>query len=180
MPATERFFDEQAEHSRVKSEIVVSYFATWAAIMAPHASRLGYVDLYAGPGRYDDGTESTALLILRKAIADPKIGRRLISVFNDANPSYVHSLRAAIRSRSGVETLAFQPDVGTAAVDTEYRAEFERVSGYPALTFIDPWGYKGLTKNLIGAVVQRFGSRSVAFTPPRWRRPPRVRGSQSR
>jgi hypothetical protein len=39
------FFDEQAEQSRVKAEIVVSYFQAWAAIMVKRADRIAYIDL---------------------------------------------------------------------------------------------------------------------------------------
>ena len=80
------FFEDQAEQSRVKAEIVVSYFQAWAAIMVKMADRIPYIDLYAGPGRYKTGDKSTPLVILERAIASPDLSRRLVSIFNDADP----------------------------------------------------------------------------------------------
>jgi hypothetical protein len=37
------------------------------------SDRIAYVDLFAGPGRYGNGTKSTPLLILETAIANPQI-----------------------------------------------------------------------------------------------------------
>lgn len=58
---TDDFFRETREQSRVKSEIIEKYFDTWARIITSTQDRqpfrierrIGYVDLFAGPGRYE-------------------------------------------------------------------------------------------------------------------------------
>ncbi len=64
----EQFFDESREQSEVKARIVQKYFWAWAKVIIPTAKRYGnrilYIDLFAGPGRYKDGTLSTPLLVL--------------------------------------------------------------------------------------------------------------------
>ena len=61
------FFDEFHEQSQVKAAIVAKYFWAWAKVIIPSQKRRGnkiaYIDLFAGPGRYKDGTRSTQLLI---------------------------------------------------------------------------------------------------------------------
>ena len=53
------FFDESTEQSQVKSRIVEKYFWAWAKIIIGQArtqdDKIGYIDLFAGPGRYQDG-----------------------------------------------------------------------------------------------------------------------------
>ena len=86
------FYDEPTEQSLVKARIVEKYFWAWAKVIIPWAKRrnseIGYVDLFAGQGSYNDGTKSTPILVLERAAEDEDIRNMLISVFNDVNPEY--------------------------------------------------------------------------------------------
>jgi three-Cys-motif partner protein len=108
------FFAEQREQSAVKAEIVSKYFNAWADIMIGQArprdgGRIAYIDLFAGPGRYEDGAKSTPLMVLERAIAKPALGERLMALFNDIKPANVASLQSAIDSLPGIERLSYQP-----------------------------------------------------------------------
>src|SRR5262245_7944853 len=52
----EGFFDEQEEQSAVKATIVAKPFCAWARVLLPsikkRGGKIGYIDLFAGPGRY--------------------------------------------------------------------------------------------------------------------------------
>ena len=83
------FFDEQTEQSLVKATIVAKYFDAWASVIVntqkrnPHQpQKIAYIDLFAGPGRYTDGSQSTPLKVLQKAIEKPDIRDRLVTLFN--------------------------------------------------------------------------------------------------
>jgi three-Cys-motif partner protein len=83
-----QFFEETKEHSIIKAKIVSGYFWAWAKVIIPTvkqngSNRIAYIDLFAGPGRYKDGTKSTPLLVLEKAIQDPDMREMLIAMFND-------------------------------------------------------------------------------------------------
>ena len=85
---TGTFFDEQKEQSLVKSAIVSKYFWAWAKVITSVQNKYGtpdkkiaYIDLFAGPGRYEDNTMSTPLLVLEKAIAEPEMAERLVTFF---------------------------------------------------------------------------------------------------
>ena len=73
MSSTAQFFDETSEQSSIKAKIVSDYFWAWAQVIISTqqktgGDRIAYIDLFAGPGRYNDGTKSTPLLVLERAI----------------------------------------------------------------------------------------------------------------
>src|SRR6478735_7367029 len=78
-----RFFEEAKEQSIVKATIISKYFWAWANVIMPTAkrrgSRIAYIDLFAGPGRYKDGTKSTPIRILEQAIADKNMCSNLVT-----------------------------------------------------------------------------------------------------
>src|SRR4051794_40892205 len=105
----DNFFDEQLEQSQIKSAIVSKYFWSWAKVITGYQKgrgtvpKIAYIDLFAGPGRYEDGTKSTPLLILEKAIADRDFQNSLLAVFNDKDDASSSSLRKAIKELPGIE-----------------------------------------------------------------------------
>ena len=110
------FFDESTEQSQVKATIVSKYFWAWANVIIPSAllqrsKKIAYVDLFAGPGRYKDGTKSTPLLVLERAIQDPKMRGMLVTVFNDVNSDSSQSLQKAIDELPGIGSLKYKPKV---------------------------------------------------------------------
>jgi three-Cys-motif partner protein len=165
---SKQFFDEAKEQSEVKSEIVRKYFKAWANVMKGTARKYGnnkiaYLDLFAGPGRYKDGTISTPLLVLQEAIDDPDLQKMLVTVFNDKDENNSQSLQKAIDELPGIEHLKYQPQVQNNEVGTKMVRDFESVSFIPTLFFVDPWGYKGLSLKLINSVLKDFGCECIFF-----------------
>jgi hypothetical protein len=56
----------------VKADIVFKYVTTWATVMLnPRFDQKGeaaYIDLFSGPGSYEDGPRSTPLLIVEEVL----------------------------------------------------------------------------------------------------------------
>ncbi len=161
------FFEGSREQSQIKSRIVSKYFWAWAKVIIPTAKkregRIAYIDLFAGPGRYRDGTISTPLLVLEKAITDPDMRRMLVTVFNDKNPDSVSSLEIAINSLPGIEQLAYKPQVRNEEIGTEIVKMFETMRLVPTFFFVDPWGYKGLSLALINSALKNWGCDCIFF-----------------
>jgi three-Cys-motif partner protein len=161
------FFDETTAQSAIKAKIVSDYLWAWAKVLIPtvraRGDRIGYIDLFAGPGRYVDGTKSTPLLVLEKAIADADMRRMLITLFNDADPENVTSLEREIATLPGIDTLKHKPIVQNEIVDTEVAELFSGANVIPSFFFIDPWGYKGLSLTLINSVLKDWGCDCVFF-----------------
>ncbi len=165
---TNDFFAARTEGSEVKTEIVRKYFWAWAKIISKQVKRrggekIGYADLFAGKGRYDDGTKSTPVLILEGAIRDQDIREMLVAVFNDAESSNAESLKREIARIEGIETLKHQPNVINTQTGDSLAEKFERAPTIPALFFLDPWGYKGLSLRLIKAVLKPWGCDCIFF-----------------
>ncbi len=164
------FFDESTEQSAVKSQIVQQYFDTWARIITGAANRyrqteqrIGYVDLFAGPGRYKSGATSTPLLVLQKALESPQYRDRLVTIFNDRDEENVQSLEEAIFSLPGIQRLKIKPAVWNHEIGDQIAQQFERISTIPILAFIDPWGYKGLSLRLVNAFLKDWGCDCIFF-----------------
>ncbi len=167
MVADGSFFEEQTEASEVKARIIEKYFDGWARIIvnAPtYTGRpLGYVDLYCGPGRYGDGRKSTPLLVLDKAIANLQLRDRLVTFFNDENPDYVAKLKAEIAQIPGIQNLKHRPVVTCSPVSPSTTQPIAHHGPIATFTFIDPFGYTGLTRQLISDVTKNWGSDCVFF-----------------
>lgn len=164
------FFEEQKEQSLVKSTIVSKYFDAWASVIIStqkkhprHSQKISYIDLFAGPGRYKDGTKSTPVMILQKAINNNELRERLVAIFNDKDENNSHDLQNTINEIPGIETLKFKPIVYNQEVGVEIVKLFENNRLVPTLFFVDPWGYKGLSLRLINSVLKDWGCDAIFF-----------------
>jgi three-Cys-motif partner protein len=168
--STGNFFDDQKEQSAVKSNIVSKYFWAWAKVITSvqnrydrHDKRIAYIDLFAGPGRYEDNTKSTPILVLEKAIDDPLMAERLVTFFNGRNPKNAQSLQGTIRELPGIEKLKHQPNIKNIEIGSAIAEQFKQMKLVPTLLFVDPWGYKGLSLNLIDSVLKNWGCDCIFF-----------------
>lgn len=161
------FFDESREQSQIKARIVAKYFWAWCKVIIPTAkqrdNRLAYIDLFAGPGRYKDGTMSTPLLVLERAIADHDMRKMLVAMFNDRDKQNAKALQTAIGELPGIENLKYRPQVDNKEIGTEIVELFSKMKLIPTFFFVDPWGYKGLSLGLINSVLKNWGCDCVFF-----------------
>jgi three-Cys-motif partner protein len=166
MDGTE-FFESASKQSVVKSKIVSKYFYAWAKIMAtnlrPPVKHIFYIDLFAGRGKYDDGTLSTPLRVLKSGIRDDDIRRKLVAVFNDKNSRDVKRLRESAGQLDGYDSLTYEPQFQNFTVNREIADKIKRASIEPVLMFIDPFGYKGISLELIDAVLEKRASEVIFF-----------------
>jgi three-Cys-motif partner protein len=161
----QKFFEEREDQSEVKARIVSKYFAVWAKIVLPwsQAKKIGYIDLFAGPGRYRDGAVSTPLMVLEQAIKDENLRSSLVTMFNDAKPEHTKNLQHEIDKLPGADTLKFKPQVSTGIVGEEIAENLKSISKVPTFSFIDPFGYVGLSLGLIEGAIKDWGSECVFF-----------------
>lgn len=161
------FFAEPREQSIIKSRIVSKYFRAWAKVMISkvklQGKRIAYIDLFAGPGRYNDGTPSTPVMVLQKAISEPDLREMLVTFFNDRDPVNATSLQETINAIDGIETLKYKPVVENEEVGQRIAEGLRRKKLIPTLLFVDPWGYKGLSLELLNSVLQNWGCDCIFF-----------------
>ncbi|MAR92970.1 MAG: hypothetical protein CML06_19150 [Pseudomonadales bacterium] len=166
----EKFFDETREQSLVKATIVEKYFGAWSQIITgaqkryqQHAQKIGYVDLFAGPGRYKDGAISTPLRVLNTALQNEQLHDRLVTIFNDKDENHARTLSEAIEDLEQIKLLKHAPQIWNEEVGDNIALQFEKMSVIPVLAFIDPWGYKGLSLRLVNAFLKDWGCDCLFF-----------------
>ena len=154
----------------VKSTIVAKYFDVWANIIIStqkrypqHAQKIAYIDLFAGPGRYKDGSQSTPLKVLTNAIDKPDLRERLVTLFNDKDEENSRTLQNTIAEIPGIDNLRYKPEVHNHEVGEGIVKMFESMHLIPTLFFVDPWGYMGLSLRLVNSVLKDWGCDAIFF-----------------
>src|SRR5436309_2958173 len=166
---SESFFDEQTEQSAIKAALVGRYFPAFMRVIGGvqrrHGvgDRIAYIDLFAGPGRYKDGAQSTPVKIVEQAIADGDMRQRLVALFNDKDEANVRSLEQTLKALPGYDSLKHKPQIHHGEVGDEIAKQFEQMRLVPTLFFVDPWGYKGMTLRLINSVLKDWGCDCFFF-----------------
>jgi three-Cys-motif partner protein len=163
--AVDPFFDERREQSRIKTDIVVKYLDAWAKIMVDRAPnfKASYIDLFAGAGRYGDGEPSTPVRVLELLLANEKLASRVVTHFNEMRVDTCTRLQATIAGIPDLPRLKYQPVVSNAVVDEAAATALAAQRFIPSLLFADPYGYKGLTLQLINAILKDWGSECIFF-----------------
>lgn len=156
-------FDFQKEQSAVKTAIVTKYFAVWSKIMKKQCKKMGYIDLYSGPGKYEDGTYSTPIIILKHIMSDNELAEKVVTYFNDKDEECYKNLKDNIDSLEGIDKLKFYPQVENKEVNQNTADYFGKKHLIPCFSFIDPAGYCGLSMDLIQALGKDYGSDLIFF-----------------
>lgn len=160
-----KFFESQKEQSLVKSTIVEHYFDVWSKIISTRqrVSQLAYIDLYSGPGIYKNGDISTPIKITNKCISSTYLHDKIKLIFNDANKDYIEELRYNIMNLPDINLIKNQPKFINIEVDDKVADIFSNISMIPSFSFIDPFGYKGLSYRLIIALTKNWGCDCLFF-----------------
>ena len=160
------FFKKLREGSRIKQKIVSEYFVYYNRVMAPRNDKVGYADLFAGPGLYtnDGGNphKSIPVLVCEAAIREEVIRQKVHLWFNDGDTQNYRELTAAIRSIPGIERLRYEPSIDNKIIDAQWAAVMTKIK-VPTLVFLDPCGYKGLSLRLVRSVLAGFGNDCIFF-----------------
>ncbi len=163
------WWEAPSKQSKVKTDIVVEYFQRWAQVMAGSSrkyrswpDRIAYVDLFAGRGFYKDDTPSTPLRVIQRAASLSHVPERIDIWLNDAEGKYYRELKRAVEDLAPAGELAVPAEVTNYEVSPAFVEHHVRPR--PAtLFFLDPWGYSGVSLDLIAKTVQAKGSECILF-----------------
>jgi three-Cys-motif partner protein len=103
------------------------------------------------------------LLVLENAIVDPLLRDGLVTIFNDYDADNSRTLKQEIAKLPGIEKLKFSPVVNNEIVGQNIIDSLTKGSLIPTLSFIDPWGYKGLSLRLINTFLRDWGCDCIFF-----------------
>lgn len=169
--ADNNFFEKQTLSSRVKASIVSEYFPKYCKIIVKKhmPERIGYFDLFAGPGMYEDGNASTPLLIANNCNNDNLLKQKVWMVFNDKD--YSEQLKKNFLKQYPEGTFSFKPHFGHSVV-----GECKEIDAFitrnpmrngknecPSVLFIDPFGYKGIDTNILSQFLNYWGNELFIF-----------------
>jgi three-Cys-motif partner protein len=102
-------------------------------------------------------------MVLQQAIADPELRASLVTYFNDEQPEHTKSLSNEINALPNIATLKYPPQITTGNVGAEITTNLQSTSLIPTFSFIDPFGYKGLSLGLVRGAIKDWGSDCVFF-----------------
>ncbi|MFF4589723.1 three-Cys-motif partner protein TcmP [Streptomyces sp. NPDC001388] len=154
------FFVSKKAAAILKHEILKQYVVPFASKVGRYApdGRVVYLDSYAGPGRYEDGTPGSPALILESAAR--------VAAFRQLDCYFVERGRKNFRALS--QLVAEAQNHGLAAHALQGRAEkhldsvLDRAQGAPFFAFLDPFGlglsFEALTRQIFGTRTQRGAS----------------------
>jgi three-Cys-motif partner protein len=170
----DEFFKKRSPASAKKTLIVVKFFKSWGIIMQKYSQRLLYIDLYAGPGSYEEDENGvantvekpifgTCTQILMAAAADLRLSTSLIAILNEGSSVYAKQLEALLDSLPQIASMKFKPRVFCGMVNDNIADAMSVQRLVPSLLFADPFGYAGLTQKLVRSTLKDWGSDCVFF-----------------
>lgn len=158
------FFKTAQPHSVLKAEIVSKYVIAWANIIVrgklhfKKEARAYVVDLFSGCGQYEDGTKSTPIKIIEEALKADHLRENLILRFNDNQVEMIERLQGHVAAVPGV--ASFKNKIGYSTYDAEspevlsWFTKNNQGPRLPMVVFIDPFGYKEISQELLRSMIQ--------------------------
>ncbi|MFF0597343.1 three-Cys-motif partner protein TcmP [Streptomyces antibioticus] len=147
------FFVSKKAAAVLKHEILKQYVVPFASKVGRYApdGRVVYLDGYAGPGRYEDGTPGSPALILDEAAR--------IGGFRQLDCYFIEKQRKSYSSLAKLVEEAQQKGISAHAlrgkVEKHLGQVLERAQGAPLFAFLDPFGlgvsYDSLTNQIFGS-----------------------------
>lgn len=164
----QEFFKEQTQSSEVKAKIVSEYFPQYSRILLKkQQNSIRYLDLFSGPGKYEDGRLSTPLLLAQLCAEDSSLCEKVHLIFNDKH--FATDLETNFNKMFPNNPFHFKPKFGNKtvgedeAIQTFLNKEPALRNPNPTLLFFDPFGYKGINTKILGKFLQHWGNELFLF-----------------
>lgn len=167
----DNFFSKQTESSRIKANIVAQYFPKYCKIILKSPqNEIRYLDLFAGPGIYEDGSLSTPILLADACKKDSTLRNVVHLMFNDNE--HIELLKTNFNNRYTDTDFNFKPKFGDKTVGEDekiskyLRTKFEsenKKNKFPTLLFFDPFGYKSINTLDLAKFLESWGNEIFLF-----------------
>lgn len=150
MTATEDFFTRKQAAAVLKHGVVSRYPTIFASMAGYREAEVVLYDAYAGPGRYEDGSKGSPLLLVETA-QRIKAFRKVRLMFSEEDMDTHTELHRTLTEAAGAEV---QWDADMGEVEQWAAANVREAADAPMLTLLDPFGvglsYRVLTEVLLG------------------------------
>lgn len=163
-----KFFKEQSSSSFIKAKIVAEYFPKYAKIILSRPQvEIRYLDLFAGPGKYEDGNHSTPLLLAKACAEDSLLKEKVHLLFNDKE--YSEELEKNFKEIFSDGIFCYPPKFGNKTVGEDQRIvdylikQHQNKNPYPTVLFFDPFGYKSIDTLMLSKFLANWGNEIFLF-----------------
>lgn len=168
-PATVHW--KRKRHTQAKHQILCDYLAAWIPILASQGNDLIFIDGFAGPGTYEDGSKGSPLLML-DAYARREDRRRLGVTshffFIEQHTGRAAALQEQVAKRKTV------PDIEIEVIPGDYHKQFPALIDRlrhrwprdlpPIFAFIDPFGAQD-RQEVTGKLLSLPRCEALIFVP---------------
>jgi len=153
-----------APHTNAKHQILKRYVEAWAPILSQkgYNERLIYIDGFAGPGEYEDGEDGSPIVVLKALKNHSRQGNfksKFRNLFIEICKERADHLRKVIEDRveplpSWIKYEVITNDFNQYIKGLMKYLEDNKLSLAPALTFVDPFGWKDLNYNVLSDLMK--------------------------
>ncbi|WP_080056979.1 three-Cys-motif partner protein TcmP [Spirosoma aerolatum] len=162
------FFKKQTASSLIKAKIVAEYFPQYARILLSRPQEeIIYLDLFSGPGEYEDGSLSTPILLSQHVAKDANLSEKVRLMFNDN--TYIEELKVNFHKHFPVGTFKIEPRFADKTVGEDegiqdyLSREAQKKNPKPTLLFFDPFGYKDIDTKILAKFLEHWGNELFLF-----------------
>lgn len=163
---------EIEDQTRAKHVILKTYLAAWFPIMSrrPGTNRLLFLDAFAGPGVYADGSPGSPLVALDALLDHHNVNSECTYyfAFNESDPQRHASLVQTLDQRQASRPLP--PNVEVVTTQSVFVDLVHDLTGgidgaplIPLFAFVDPFGYKSMPLDSLKALLSSPGSEVLLY-----------------
>jgi len=138
-------------HTKAKHAILSEYLKAWFPILGRYHGKVVYIDGFAGPGCYASGEPGSPLVALNIA-KDAHLSGKILFLFIEEDPKRLQNLKDEIDKFSSPDTFDIDPKDGSFEKNLSEILNYLKENDFkpaPIFAFIDPFGFKGVSFNLI-------------------------------
>lgn len=135
---TSKFHVSKQSAAVLKHAVINSYVTPFASKTGStsQGNRVAFIDGYAGPGRYEDGTEGSGAMLLRKAKELAALNRKVECHFVENDTETAARLRAVVAMEGQGVTHTVTDD----NISTHLPRLLNQVKNVPLFVYLDPCG----------------------------------------
>ncbi|WP_082581909.1 three-Cys-motif partner protein TcmP [Arthrobacter sp. Soil761] len=135
---TSNFHKSKQSAAVLKHAVINSYVTPFASKTGSTSkgNRVAFVDGYAGPGRYEDGTEGSGAMLLRKAKELATLPRKVECHFVENDPETVARLRDVAAAEGEGVTYTITDE----NISAHLPKLLDEVKDIPLFVYLDPCG----------------------------------------
>jgi three-Cys-motif partner protein len=149
---------DKASHTEAKHIILRRYLGAWFAIMGRFNSRILYLDGFAGPGVYTDGSPGSPLIALetltQHSAFSPSV--EYVFLFNEDRADRIEELQKNVQAmalptnvRVHIESGKFE-EVANSIIES---LDEGKASLAPTFAFLDPFGPSGMPIDVVSRLL---------------------------